>query len=155
MRVKLGSSRDDAVGEAYDKVSKMLGTGYPGGPVVDALAAEGDPAAVNFPRAMMSKGLEFSFSGLKTAVAVHLERAGMPQSKSALQDICASFQAAVVEVLVAKTRRAVAQTGRAEVRVVGASRPTRGSALPRPRRRDETDFDSRRCRGRTAATTRR
>ena len=80
--VKLGSTRDDAVGEAYDKVSKMLGTGYPGGPVVDALAAEGDPAAVNFPRAMMSKGLEFSFSGLKTAVAVHLERAGMPQSKS-------------------------------------------------------------------------
>lgn len=117
--VKLGSTRDDAVGEAYDKVSKMLGTGYPGGPVVDRLAREGDPRAIAFPRAMISKGLEFSFSGLKTAVAVHLERAGMPASREALANLCASFQAAVVEVLVRKTVRAVASVGASQVRVVG------------------------------------
>ena len=142
--VKLGSTRDDAVGEAYDKVSKMLGTGYPGGPIVDALAADGDPEAVMFPRAMMSKGLEFSFSGLKTAVAVHLERTGMPRSKSALQDICASFQAAVVDVLVAKTRRAVAQTARAEVRVVGGVAANAGlrAAMTAAARRDGFRFEA-------------
>ncbi len=116
---KLGSTRDDAVGEAYDKVSKMLGTGYPGGPVIDDLASSGDPDAIAFPRAMISKGLEFSFSGLKTAVAVHLEREGMPTSREALADLCASFQAAVVEVLVHKTVRAVKSAGSSQVRVVG------------------------------------
>jgi N6-L-threonylcarbamoyladenine synthase len=116
---KLGSTRDDAVGEAYDKVSKMLGTGYPGGPVIDRLARSGDPEAIAFPRAMISKGLEFSFSGLKTAVAVHLEKKGMPTSRGALEDLCASFQAAVVEVLVRKTVRAVQEVGASQVRVVG------------------------------------
>ena len=116
---KLGSTRDDAVGEAYDKVSKMLGTGYPGGPVIDRLAAAGNPGAVDFPRAMLRKGLEFSFSGLKTAVSVHLERHGQPANKAALEDLCASFQAAVVEVLVTKTVRALQATGLDEVRVVG------------------------------------
>ncbi|MGB1698619.1 MAG: tRNA (adenosine(37)-N6)-threonylcarbamoyltransferase complex transferase subunit TsaD, partial [Nannocystaceae bacterium] len=123
---KLGATRDDAVGEAYDKVSKMLGTGYPGGPVIDRLAGAGDSEAIAFPRAMLSKGLEFSFSGLKTAVAVHLEREGMPASRGELEDLCASFQAAVVDVLVQKTVRAVAQVGASQVRVVGGVAANRG-----------------------------
>ena len=117
----LGSTRDDAVGEAFDKVAKLLGLPYPGGPVIDRLAAEGDPAALALPRAMLSdpSSLEFSFSGLKTAVLVHLEMAGPPSSRQALADLCASFQAAVVDVLVAKVRRARARIGARRVHVVG------------------------------------
>ncbi len=99
----LGATRDDAAGEAFDKVAKLLGLPYPGGPVIDRLAAQGDPSAIHFPRAMIKRpGFEFSFSGLKTAVAVHLERNGQPTSAAQLADVCASFQAAVVEVLVTK-----------------------------------------------------
>jgi len=124
----LGATRDDAVGEAYDKVAKMVGLGYPGGPVIDRLAAEGDPTAIAFPRAMLRerKNLEFSFSGLKTAVLVHLETHGQPQSRSELADLCASFQAAVVEVLVTKTRRARARLGSDRVHVVGGVSANRG-----------------------------
>ncbi len=103
----LGSTRDDAAGEAFDKVAKLLGLGYPGGPVIDRLAREGDPHAVTFPRAMLDRQrFEFSFSGLKTAVSVHIEQHGQPGSRAALADLCASFQAAVVDVLVAKARLA-------------------------------------------------
>src|SRR5205814_3942052 len=87
----LGQTRDDAAGEAFDKVAKMLGLGYPGGAVVDRLAREGDAGAVKLPRSMRGKGLDFSFSGLKTAVASHLAVAGLPSGK-ALSDVCASFQ---------------------------------------------------------------
>ncbi len=115
----LGATRDDAAGEAFDKVAKLLGLGYPGGPVIDRLAAEGDPAAVAFPRAMIDDGLDFSFSGLKTAVAVHVDRHGPPRTRKALADLCASFQAAVVDVLVAKALRALATTGRGRLHVAG------------------------------------
>jgi N6-L-threonylcarbamoyladenine synthase len=103
----LGSTIDDAAGEAFDKVARFLGLGYPGGPAIDAISIEGDPEAVQFPRAMRHDGLDFSFSGLKTAVVNHVRR--HPDMSTA--DIAASFQAAVVDVLVAKARRAVEEVG--------------------------------------------
>ena len=100
----LGRTRDDAAGEAFDKVAKMLGLGYPGGAEIDRLARSGDPARFDFPRGMLDSGdLHFSFSGLKTAVRVFLEKGF---AVGDLPDICASFQLAVVAVLVAKTFRA-------------------------------------------------
>jgi N6-L-threonylcarbamoyladenine synthase len=117
----LGSTRDDAAGEAFDKAAKLLGLGYPGGPVIDRLAAEGDPQAVPFPKAMLGgrDNLEFSFSGLKTAVAVYIDQHGQPTSRQALADVCASFQAAVVSVLVAKVRAARRKVGAKLVTIVG------------------------------------
>ena len=94
----LGQTVDDAAGEAFDKVARLLGLGYPGGPVIDRLAAEGDPDAVRFPRPMHGDGLDFSFSGLKTAVLHHVRHS--PDANVA--DVAASFQAAVVDVLVEK-----------------------------------------------------
>ncbi|MCS6915857.1 MAG: tRNA (adenosine(37)-N6)-threonylcarbamoyltransferase complex transferase subunit TsaD [Myxococcales bacterium] len=104
----LGTTRDDAAGEAFDKVAKLLGLGYPGGPAIDQLAGQGSPTAFRLPRAMRGPraGLDFSFSGLKTAMAAHLA-AGPPQDKKRLADLCASFQAAVVEQLVRKTELAL------------------------------------------------
>lgn len=126
----LGATRDDAAGEAYDKVAKLLGLGYPGGPVIDALAAEGDPTAVALPRAMADRDvLEFSFSGLKTAVRVHVDRHGQPGSRQALADLCASFQAAVVEVLVKKATQALRQAGRDRLHIVGGVAANRGLRL--------------------------
>jgi N6-L-threonylcarbamoyladenine synthase len=117
---ELGATRDDAAGEAFDKVAKLLGLGYPGGVAIDRLARTGDPAAVTFPRAMMKKetGYEFSFSGLKTAVLVHVRAHGVPTGQE-LADLCASFQATVVELLVRKTRQAVRATGLGHVQVCG------------------------------------
>jgi N6-L-threonylcarbamoyladenine synthase len=103
----LGSTVDDAAGEAFDKVARFLGLGYPGGPIIDRLAMDGDPAAIPFPRAMLHDGYDFSFSGLKTAV-IRYVRAN-PDAQ--LEDVAASFQAAVVDVLLAKARRAVGDTG--------------------------------------------
>jgi len=117
---KLGQTRDDAAGEAYDKVAKLLGLGYPGGPLIDRLAAGGDPEAVKLPRALLEPGsLDFSFSGLKTAVMYHVKSLGGAPDGSALSDICASFQRAVVDVLVAKTMIAVETTGVNAVVVAG------------------------------------
>ncbi|HLU66720.1 MAG TPA: tRNA (adenosine(37)-N6)-threonylcarbamoyltransferase complex transferase subunit TsaD [Kofleriaceae bacterium] len=117
---ELGATRDDAAGEAFDKVAKLLGLGYPGGVVIDRLARQGDPGAIPFPRAMTKKetGLEFSFSGLKTAVLVHVRDRGVPEGQ-ALADLCASFQATVVEVLVRKTRQAARAAGLSHVQVCG------------------------------------
>ena len=124
----LGQTRDDAAGEAFDKVAKMLGLGYPGGPVIDRLAATGDPGAVKFPRSFLEEGsLDFSFSGIKTAVLYYLRRAGLDERGSArgtwdeqkMADICASFQAAVVDVLVRKTMTAVERTGVRNVALAG------------------------------------
>ncbi|MFH2007293.1 MAG: tRNA (adenosine(37)-N6)-threonylcarbamoyltransferase complex transferase subunit TsaD [bacterium] len=116
----LGATRDDAAGEAFDKVAKMLGLGYPGGQVVDRLAAAGDPSAIRFPRAMRGRQeWDFSFSGLKTAVKQHLERLGPPADDQALADLCASFQEAVVEVLVTRARRATRATGLGQLVVAG------------------------------------
>jgi len=106
---ELGRTRDDAAGEAYDKVSKLLGLGYPGGPVIDSLAQKGNPKAIEFPRAYLPESLDFSFSGLKTSVLHFVkklirERQDEPlKDPGLLQDIAASFQRAVVDVLVRKT----------------------------------------------------
>ncbi len=109
----LGSTRDDAAGEAYDKVAKLLGLGFPGGPAIDRLAAEGRAGAFAFPRPMIDQpGFDFSFSGLKTAVAVELAaHPGPPYPRSVVADVAASFQAAVVDTLVARTVRALEATG--------------------------------------------
>ena len=108
----LGTTIDDAVGEAFDKVAKALGLGYPGGPVISRLAAKGNPKAIHFPRAMMHSGdYSFSLSGLKTAVITYIEgenRAGRPIN---LPDLAASFEAAVIDVQVAKAARAVEECG--------------------------------------------
>jgi N6-L-threonylcarbamoyladenine synthase len=115
----LGRTRDDAAGEAFDKVGKMLGLPYPGGPEIDKLAVEGDRTAFEFPRSMMEGGsLEFSFSGLKTAVLYHLPKIDLKHEQT-LKDVCASFQEAVVEVLVEKSLRAAKWCGVALVSVSG------------------------------------
>lgn len=102
---RLGTTRDDAAGEAYDKVAKLLGLPYPGGQPIDALAQGGDPRAIAFPRALKQhEVLDWSFSGLKTAVLVHVQKHGVPTGQ-ALSDLCASFQEAVADAL---TRKLVA-----------------------------------------------
>jgi N6-L-threonylcarbamoyladenine synthase len=105
----LGSTRDDAAGEAYDKVAKRLGLGFPGGPPIDALAREGRADAYLFPRPMLDQpGYDFSFSGLKTAVALAVAPLGdPPYAREVLADLAASFQRAVVETLVARTLAAL------------------------------------------------
>ncbi|HRC55003.1 MAG TPA: tRNA (adenosine(37)-N6)-threonylcarbamoyltransferase complex transferase subunit TsaD [Kofleriaceae bacterium] len=117
---ELGRTRDDAAGEAFDKGAKLLGLGYPGGAVLDQVAAGGDVRAVALPRAMTAPetGLDFSFSGLKTALLHHVRDRGQPDG-AALSDLCASYQHAIVEVLVRKTRRAVAQEEVAHVQICG------------------------------------
>ncbi len=113
----LGATRDDAVGEAYDKVAKMLGLGYPGGPVIDRLAREGDPDRYQLPVPFKgSSQVEFSFSGLKTAVLWLVRREGEALS---VPDLCASFQRAAVESLVSKVKLAMNQTGVRTVAVSG------------------------------------
>ena len=112
----LGQTRDDAAGEAFDKVGKLLGLPYPGGPNVNRLANEGDPRSFDFPRSMLdSDDFNFSFSGLKTSVRYLLPKLDAPH----LPDLCASFQEAVVEVLVAKTIRAAEVTRRRVIAVSG------------------------------------
>ncbi|MBI5399775.1 tRNA (adenosine(37)-N6)-threonylcarbamoyltransferase complex transferase subunit TsaD [Candidatus Saganbacteria bacterium] len=100
----LGRTRDDAAGEAFDKVARFLGLGYPGGPVIDKLAKRGNPAAIKFPRPMMDQGYDFSFSGIKTAVVNYVSRLTLHASQ--VPDLVASFQEAIVETLVEKTIRA-------------------------------------------------
>jgi N6-L-threonylcarbamoyladenine synthase len=102
----LGQTVDDAAGEAFDKVARFLGLGYPGGPAIDALARRGDPEAVAFPRPMLDDGADFSFSGLKTAVVTYCRR----HPDLDVADVAASFQAAVVDVLVTKLMRAARST---------------------------------------------
>ena len=110
--VILGQTIDDAVGEAFDKVAKALGLGYPGGPVISKLAAQGNPRAINFPRAMMhSHDYRFSLSGLKTAVITYIQGENKAGRSINLPDLAASFQAAVVDVQVAKAAAAVEETG--------------------------------------------
>jgi N6-L-threonylcarbamoyladenine synthase len=109
----LGATLDDAAGEAYDKVAKRLGLGFPGGPVIDRLAERGRADRFAFPRPMLDRpGLDFSFSGLKTAVGTALKgHEGPPFEEGFVADVAASFQAAVVETLAAKSMRAVDQVG--------------------------------------------
>lgn len=106
----VGRTRDDAAGEAFDKVARTMGLGYPGGPLVDRMAAGGDPAAVPLPRAHMEEGsLDFSFSGLKSAVINYLHNARQREEEVSQADLAASFQKAVVDVLVFKTLEAAVQ----------------------------------------------
>ncbi|MCU1430277.1 MAG: O-sialoglycoprotein endopeptidase [Actinomycetia bacterium] len=128
----LGQTVDDAAGEAFDKVARFLGLGYPGGPAIDRVALEGDPTAIPFPRPMLADGLDFSFSGLKTAVVNYVRR--NPDAEVA--DIAASFQAAVVDVLVTKLLRAAQETGMTTVVIGGGV--AANSAL-RTRLLDEAD----------------
>jgi len=122
----LGATRDDAAGEAFDKVGKMLGLGYPGGVAIDKLAATGDPRAVALPRALAGRDdIDFSFSGLKTAVATLLARRELPRDQE-LNDFCASFQTAVVDVLVRKSRRAREREGLSALVVCGGVAANRG-----------------------------
>lgn len=117
---ELGSTRDDAAGEAFDKGAKLLGLGYPGGAVIDRLAKQGNPKAVPFPRSMTGgeHGADFSFSGLKTALLHHVREHGVPDDQP-LADLCASYQAAIVEVLVRKTRRAARRLQLHHVQICG------------------------------------
>jgi N6-L-threonylcarbamoyladenine synthase len=134
----LGQTRDDAAGEAFDKVAKMLGVGYPGGPEVDRLSKEGNPRYVKFPRSYLEEeSFDFSFSGLKTAVLYYLRNHGLLRDGpftssrhsakledselkgSLLVDLCASFQAAVVDVLVDKTIRAATQYDVKDIGIAG------------------------------------
>ncbi|MDP0491343.1 MAG: tRNA (adenosine(37)-N6)-threonylcarbamoyltransferase complex transferase subunit TsaD [Verrucomicrobiota bacterium JB023] len=106
----LGRTIDDAAGEAFDKVGRMLNLPYPGGPEIEKLAHQGDPSAFDFPRSLLKDpSLDFSFSGLKTAVLYTLQK--LPNPAARLADICASFQAAVFEVLISKSLRAARESG--------------------------------------------
>lgn len=108
----LGQTLDDAAGEAFDKVARLLGLGFPGGPALDAMAAEGDPRAVRFPRAMEDSGdLDFSMSGLKTAVLRYLRTEQAAERDVSLPDVAASFQEAIVDVQVSKTIAAAKERG--------------------------------------------
>ncbi len=108
----LGRTLDDAAGEAFDKVAKLLGLGYPGGIEIDRLAKSGNSTRFDFPRGMIDSGdLDFSFSGLKTAVRIFLEK-NRPPEMADLPDLCASFQAAVTDVLLAKLFKAAKQNNR-------------------------------------------
>lgn len=106
----LGRTRDDAAGEAFDKVARFLGIGYPGGPIIDEMSKKGNPKAIDFPRSMLDGGYDFSFSGLKTAVVNYVRKAGGTENLfsggTRRADLVASFQQAVVDVLVEKTIRA-------------------------------------------------
>jgi N6-L-threonylcarbamoyladenine synthase len=129
----VGSTIDDAVGEAYDKVAAILGLGYPGGPIVDGLAATGDPKAVKLPRSLLGRdSLDFSFSGLKTAVLYHVR--GVPGrgdeppalTEQHVCDIAASFQAACIDTIVTKLRRAVKRVGAKSIIIGGGVSANRG-----------------------------
>jgi N6-L-threonylcarbamoyladenine synthase len=115
----VGATRDDAAGEAFDKIAKLLGLGFPGGPAVQRAAERGDPGAVDFPRAMRGRGnYDFSFSGLKTAVRLHVEAAGA-LDEMAIADVAASAQRAIVEVLIEKTLGCADDHGVAHVYLAG------------------------------------
>lgn len=129
----IGSTIDDAVGEAYDKVAAILGLGYPGGPLIDRLAEQGDPKAVQFPRSMLGReSLDFSFSGLKTAVLYHVR--GVPgrdekppeMTEQHLRDVAASFQAACIDTILKKLSRGISRTGAKAVIVGGGVSANRG-----------------------------
>jgi N6-L-threonylcarbamoyladenine synthase len=107
----IGQTRDDAAGEAFDKVAKLLGLGFPGGPIIQRLAERGDPRAIEFPLAQITDGArDFSFSGIKTSVSLYVKRHG-PLDEARTADVAASFQAAVVKMLVRRTVRAALHVG--------------------------------------------
>jgi N6-L-threonylcarbamoyladenine synthase len=125
--VLLAQTRDDAAGEAFDKAAKLLGLGYPGGPVIDRLAAGGNANAFSFPLPMASrKVLDFSFSGLKTALARHVQQHGVPGEEQELADLCASFQGVIIESLVRKSILACKQEEIDQLVITGGVAANRG-----------------------------
>jgi N6-L-threonylcarbamoyladenine synthase len=112
----LGGTIDDAAGEAFDKLARFMGLGYPGGPAIDNDSEGGDPTAVTFPRALKDRPYDFSFSGLKTSVVTYLEKARDAGELPPRSDVSASIQEAIVDVIVEKTFNAVEATG---VQIVG------------------------------------
>ena len=119
---EIGRTRDDAAGEAYDKVAKLLGYGYPGGPVIDDLAAKGDSQSVKFPRSFLKDCYDFSFSGLKTAVLNYVRKT--PEASK--EDIAASFQAAVIDVLVGRSIEVAKKLGISRIALSGGVSANKG-----------------------------
>lgn len=115
----MGKTRDDAAGEAYDKVARAIGLSYPGGPKIDALSKEGNPHAIAFPKAMIGDGYDFSFSGLKSAVLNYVNSAKMKGEELPVADIAASFQHTVVEVLVTKAMALAKEKGITKIALAG------------------------------------
>jgi N6-L-threonylcarbamoyladenine synthase len=145
----LGETRDDAAGEAFDKVAKMLGLGYPGGPVIDTLASEGNPDAIRFPRTLLPDDpFGFSFSGIKTAVLYYLRDEGLltetptavTMTHQRLADIAASFQLSVVDVLVRKTIDAARAYGVREIGVAGGVSANSGLRTAMKKAADENQM---------------
>ncbi|HET6272630.1 MAG TPA: tRNA (adenosine(37)-N6)-threonylcarbamoyltransferase complex transferase subunit TsaD [Bacteroidota bacterium] len=141
----LGETRDDAAGEAFDKVAKMLGLGYPGGPIVDKMAKSGNPRAIAFPRSYLEEGsYDFSFSGIKTAVLYYLRNQGLLDADlrrgsldgKHVADICASFQLSVIDVLVTKTFAAADERDIKDVTIAGG---VSANSLLRSRMKEEAD----------------
>ncbi|MGL4796852.1 MAG: tRNA (adenosine(37)-N6)-threonylcarbamoyltransferase complex transferase subunit TsaD [Paraclostridium sp.] len=115
----LGKTRDDASGEAFDKIARAMGLGYPGGPIIDRLAKQGNKNAIDFPRACMDEGYDFSFSGLKSAVLNYLNAKKMKNEEIIVEDVAASFQEAVVEVLSTKAIKAAKEKGYDTIALAG------------------------------------
>lgn len=130
----IARTRDDAAGEAFDKSARAMGLGYPGGPIIDKLAAQGNPKAVRFPRARMDGSLDFSFSGLKTAVVRYLER---NEESVPIEDLAASFQDAVIDVLVTNTFKAAEMKGAKQVLIAGGVAANSGLQRSMKARGDE------------------
>ena len=128
---RLGTTLDDAAGEAFDKGARLLGLGYPGGAAIDRLAQEGDPQAFDFPVARVP-GLDFSFSGLKTALLYAVRDLGPVETERRRADLAASYQRAIVRALVQRLREAATSTGLARIAVVGgvAANSELRNALP-------------------------
>lgn len=134
----LGQTRDDAAGEAFDKVARTLGLGYPGGPLIDKLAVEGDPKSIDFPRAVLDGKYDFSFSGLKSAVLNYINRETQRGNELNIPNIAASFQQAVIEVLVEKSIQAAKESGMDKIVVAGGVAANEGlRALMQKRAGDE------------------
>ena len=117
--VVLGHTLDDAAGEAFDKGARLLGLGYPGGPALDRLAKQGDPAAYDFPRSLPGDGLDFSFSGLKTALLYRVRDLGEQEAERRKADLAASYQRAIVDTLVTRVEQAVDQAGLSRLAIGG------------------------------------
>ncbi|NHZ70670.1 MAG: tRNA (adenosine(37)-N6)-threonylcarbamoyltransferase complex transferase subunit TsaD [Proteobacteria bacterium] len=132
----LGGTIDDAAGEAFDKLARFMGLGYPGGPAIDRDAVDGDPNAISFPRALRDRPYDFSFSGLKTSVVTYLEKAKKDGTLPPRADVSASIQEAIIDVLVAKTFNAVEATG---VEVIGGGGGVLANSRLRTRLADEAE----------------
>lgn len=132
----LGATIDDAAGEAFDKLARVMGLGFPGGPAIDLESDGGDVAAIDFPRALPDRPYDFSFSGLKTSVVTYLDRANREGSLAPRPDVAASLQEAIVDVLVDKTFRAVDDTG---ARVVSGGGGVLANRRLRHRMAEEAD----------------